>query len=77
MYVKNRGCTLGRVAKGVKCSVVGCDRDSVRSISRDKVSAAGLKVDGSRRSYLCRLHYKEYKKGSKKDKLLEKWRFKG
>jgi hypothetical protein len=57
--------------------VVGCDRDSVRSLSRDKVSAAGLKVDGARRSYLCRLHYKEYKKGIKKDKMLEKWRFKG
>jgi hypothetical protein len=68
---------LGRVAKGVKCSVVGCDRDAVRSLSRDKVSAAGLKVDGARRSYLCRLHYKEYKKGSKKDKMLEQWRFRG
>ena len=68
---------MGRVAKGVKCSVVGCGKDSVRSIARDKVSASGLKVDGTRRSYLCRDHYKEYKKGSKKDKLLEKWRFKG
>jgi hypothetical protein len=68
---------LGRVAKGVKCSVVGCDRDAVRSLSRDKVSAAGLKVDGARRSYLCRLHYKEYKKGTKKDKMLEQWRFRG
>jgi hypothetical protein len=57
--------------------VVGCDRDSVRSLSREKVSAAGLKVDGARRSYLCRLNYKEYKKATKKDKMLEKWRFKG
>jgi hypothetical protein len=68
---------LGRVGKGVKCSVKGCELDAVRSLSRDKVSAAGLKVDENRRSYLCRLHYKEYKKGSKKDKLLEKWRHKG
>ena len=68
---------MGRVAKGVKCSVVGCDKDAVRSLPRDKVTSAGLKVDGSRRSYLCREHYKEYKKGSKKDKLLEKWRFSG
>jgi hypothetical protein len=68
---------LGRVAKGVKCSVVGCDGDAVRSLPRDKVSAAGLKVDSARRSYLCRLHYKEYKKGTKKDKMLEQWRFKG
>lgn len=68
---------LGRVAKGVKCSVVGCDNDSVRSLPRDKVSSAGLKIGETRRAYLCREHYKEYKKGSKKDKKLEKWRFSG
>ncbi|HDQ05973.1 MAG TPA: hypothetical protein ENN36_04535 [Candidatus Bathyarchaeota archaeon] len=68
---------MGRVGKGVKCSVVGCDKDAIRSLPRDKVSAAGLKVSESRRSYLCRDHYKEYKKGSKKDKMLEQWRFKG
>lgn len=68
---------MGRVAKGVKCSVIGCEGDAIRSLARDKVSAAGLKVDGTRRSYLCKLHYKEYKKSTKKDKMLEKWRFKG
>ena len=68
---------MGRVAKGVKCSVVGCGKDAVRSLSRENVSAAGLKVDDARRSYLCREHYKEYKKGTKKDKMLEKWRYKG
>ena len=67
---------MGRVAKGVKCSVVGCDKEAVRSLSREKVSAAGLKVDGTRRSYLCKDHYKEYKKETKKDKMLEKWRYK-
>jgi hypothetical protein len=62
----------------VKCSVKGCEKDAIRSLPRDKVSSAGLKVDdGTRRSYLCRDHYKEYKKGSKKDKLLEQWRYKG
>jgi len=68
---------LGRVAKGVKCSVVGCDKEAVRSISREKVSAAGLKVGETRRSYLCKDHYKEFKKETKKDKMLEKWRYKG
>ncbi|MDH5418980.1 MAG: hypothetical protein OEY39_01485 [Candidatus Bathyarchaeota archaeon] len=67
---------MGRVAKGVKCSVVGCDKEAVRSLSREKVSAAGLKVEGTRRSYLCKNHYKEYKKETKKDKMLEKWRYK-
>ena len=68
---------LGRIAKGVTCSVKNCDKNAVRSLARDKVSSAGLKVNEGRRSYLCREHYKEYKKGSKKDKLLEKWRHSG
>ncbi len=68
---------MGRVGKGVKCSVSNCDKDAVRSLPREKVSSAGLKVDGEKRSYLCREHYKEYKKASKKDKLLEQWRHKG
>ncbi|KPV62704.1 MAG: hypothetical protein AOA66_1236 [Candidatus Bathyarchaeota archaeon BA2] len=67
---------MGRVAKGVKCSVVGCDKEAVRSLSADKVSAAGLKVGTSRRAYLCRDHYKEFKKETKKEKMLEKWRYK-
>ena len=68
---------MGRIDKGVICSVKNCGKDAVRSLARDKVSSAGLKVNEGRRSYLCREHYKEYKKGSKKDKLLEKWRHSG
>ena len=68
---------MGRITKGVTCSVKNCDKDAVRSIAREKASAAGLKVEETKRSYLCRDHYKEYKKGSKKDKLLEKWRHSG
>ena len=68
---------MGRVGKGQKCSVSNCDKEAIRSLPREKVSSAGLKVDGEKRSYLCREHYKEYKKASKKDKLLEQWRHKG
>jgi thymidine kinase len=65
---------LGRIGKGVKCSV--CGKDAVRSISAMKVKSAGLRVGSSeKRAYLCREHYKEYKKKTKKDKQLEKWRF--
>jgi hypothetical protein len=38
------------------------------------VKSAGLKVDESRRAFLCKEHYKEFKKGTKKDRVLEKWR---
>jgi hypothetical protein len=67
---------LGRIDKGVKCSVSGCSRDAERSIPVDKAKAAGLNVNSSeKRAYLCKEHYKEYKKKSKKDKTLEKWRY--
>jgi hypothetical protein len=65
---------LGRVAKGVKCSVIGCSNDAVRSLQTDKVKNAGLKVGEARKTYLCKEHYKEFKKETKKDRTLEKWR---
>ncbi len=68
---------MGRVTKGVKCSVAGCGKEAVRSLPNDKVSAAGLKVGEERRSYLCKEHYKEFKRQTKKEKMLEKWRYKG
>jgi hypothetical protein len=69
---------LGRVEKGIKCSVSGCGGEAVRSLSTDKVKLAGLNVSSSeRRSYLCKEHYKEYKKKTKKDKQLERWRYRG
>ena len=64
---------MGRIEKGVKCSV--CGAEAVRSISADKVKAAGMKAGNDNRSYLCKDHYKEYKKKSKKEKTLDKWRY--
>jgi hypothetical protein len=64
---------MGRISKGTACSVNGCNEEAVRSVNGSKAKAAGLDVDG-RRVYLCKDHYKEFKKGSKKDKQIEKWR---
>ena len=67
---------MGRIDKGVKCSVSGCSREAVRSISAQKAKSAGLNVGSSeKRVYLCREHYKEFKKKTKKDKLIDKWRY--
>ncbi|NWG11568.1 hypothetical protein HXY33_07505 [Candidatus Bathyarchaeota archaeon] len=69
---------MGRVDKGVKCSVSGCSKEAIRSLPTEKVRPAGLNVGSSeRRSYLCKEHYKDYKKKTKKDKQLEKWRYSG
>lgn len=64
---------LGRIKKGTKCSVANCGEDAIRSINGAKAKTAGLDVEG-RRAYICKTHYKEYKKGSKKDRQIEKWR---
>lgn len=69
---------MGRVDKGVKCSVTGCGKEAARSLSAEKVRSAGFNVGSSeRRAYLCKEHYKEYKKKTKKEKMLEKWRYQG
>jgi hypothetical protein len=67
---------LGRIDKGVKCSVSGCGREAVRSVSTGKVKSAGLNVSSNeKRVYLCREHYKDFKKKTKKDKTIDKWRY--
>jgi hypothetical protein len=56
--------------------VSGCSREAARSISTGKAKSAGLNVSSSeKRAYLCKEHYKEFKKKTKKDKTLEKWRY--
>ena len=66
---------MGRIGKGVKCNVSGCGQQAVRSISAEKVRRAGLRVMDERHAYLCKEHYKEFKKGTKGDRILEKWRY--
>ena len=49
---------------------------AVRSLNADKAKKAGLKVgSGEKRVYVCKEHYKEFKKATKKDKTLDKWRY--
>ena len=67
---------MGRINKGVECSVSGCKKEAARSISAGKAKSAGLEVDiTEKRAYLCREHYKELKKKTKKEKTIDKWRY--
>jgi hypothetical protein len=67
---------MGLVSKGAKCNVEGCDQDGARSLNKLKVENAGLRVNSStKKSILCKTHYKEYKKESKDDRDLERARF--
>ena len=66
---------MGRIAKGQRCSVVGCDAPAVRSLPLDKVRSVGLEVQGGRRAYLCEEHYKEFKRRTRKERRLVRWRW--
>lgn len=66
---------MGKIDKGINCSVDGCSEMAVRSISAEKASEAKLKTAEARRAYLCKKHYKELKKQLRKDRRLEKWRW--
>ena len=66
---------MGRVEKGVKCNVSGCSREAVRSLSVDKVKAVLNVSSKEKRAYICKEHYKEFKKKTKKDKTIDKWRY--
>jgi len=66
---------VGRVGKGTPCSVTNCTDVAIRSLSTAQVEAAGLDVAKQRRVYLCRRHYREYKKKSRTDSQLTRWRW--
>lgn len=60
---------MGKVSKGIGCSVSGCSNSAERSLNADKVREAGLEVgSGSKQVYLCKDHYKEWKKEVKHSK---------
>ena len=67
---------MGRIDKGVKCSVSGCSKEAARSLSTKKAKSAELNVgSGEKRVYLCKEHYKKFKKKMKKEKTIDKWRY--
>ncbi|MBS7655646.1 hypothetical protein KEJ50_04000 [Candidatus Bathyarchaeota archaeon] len=69
---------MGKVKKGVQCSVSNCNKPAVKSVSKEKLSEFKLSSTSmTGRAYLCEEHYKMFKKKTKKMKKLEKWRFMG
>ena len=67
---------MGIISKGAKCSVSGCDKDGVRSFSTSKVEGTGLSIPSdSKKTVLCKEHYKEWKKATKEDREVERARY--
>lgn len=65
---------MGRVSKGEKCSL--CPEPAVKSLSVLEASKY-FKIEGEARGrvYLCKRHYKEYKKKSEETRELERLRW--
>ena len=67
---------MGIVSKGSSCNVDGCEADAVRSLNTKKIEDAGLRLNSSsKKSGLCKEHYKEWKKATKEDRSLERARY--
>jgi hypothetical protein len=68
---------MGRIDKGVNCSIQGCDQTAQRSMSGSKASMAlNMDLDStSKRIYLCKTHYREWKKASKNERENERARW--
>jgi hypothetical protein len=67
---------MGLVSKGASCGVDGCSNSGVRSLNTKRVEEAGLRVSSSaKKTVLCKVHYKEWKKETKEDRDLERARY--
>ena len=60
--------------EGAICDVAGCEEPGERSISGKKVIDAGviLKDENAKKAQLCKVHYRDFKKATKKDRELDK-----
>ncbi len=76
-YIIGIPITVSKMTEGKTCSVVGCGAPAVKSISREKMKGVDLQVSSKgRRIYLCKEHYKIYKKQRKKIEKYERMRWK-
>ena len=67
---------MGIIAKGITCDVDGCQNAGVRSLNMNKIDKSNLTVKSTKKQIaLCKMHYKEWKKNTKKTRLLELSRY--
>jgi hypothetical protein len=58
--------------EGETCQVIGCGKVAERSVSGENAKEANLQVEeGLKRVHLCKEHYRQFKKSTKKDRVLE------
>ena len=54
------------------CDVVGCENDAVKTVARKKAEKIFNLGGRGTKVHLCKEHYKEYKKRTKKERKLER-----
>jgi len=55
------------------CEVSGCKAEAARAINAKKASGAGLSISKKMGNvHVCKEHYREFKKATKKDRELER-----
>lgn len=57
-----------------KCQIIDCNEEAARSLPTKKLSEvfdSEMLESGRKRTKLCKVHYREYKKATKKDRKLE------
>ncbi len=56
------------------CDIAGCDKTAERAVSGKKVDKTGFELSSNpdKNAHLCRDHYREFKKKTKKDRVIER-----
>ncbi len=54
------------------CDVEGCDKPAFKSIARARAERVFSLKKGTRNVHLCRDHYKEFKKKTKKEREIDR-----
>jgi hypothetical protein len=54
------------------CEIQNCTKPAERSVSAENAKSVGLKyAEGLKRVHLCKEHYRQFKKETKKERVIE------
>ena len=67
---------MGKISKGVECSLNDCSSSAIRSINSKNVDSNEFSISSdSNKVYFCTEHYKSWKKSTKELRKSERARY--
>ena len=67
---------MGKISKGVECSLNDCSSSAIRSINSKNVDSDQFPISSaSNKVYFCNEHYKSWKKSTKELRKSERARY--